>query len=516
MLRLKAALAGVVLCLGPGRLWAAKRTAAPPAQEPPPVEAPSDLDNLQGEITKLMDETTPKLQQLASMRDAYATRRNLKKYAVERIKLLGEVQPAVQRFADLEMEYNKLRQTQDTMKLVAAVGSMMGGRGIPMEAGNDLALSQSRMNFSRDMRTFREGAWTTLANEETAFKAAEKTYKMQRLWIAATSALLALLALAVGFAVWRSRARSTAIIAGAQPLTGGGAVPALTGGARPAPSAQIVAGSTLAGNYRVERELGRGGMGLVYEATDLALHRKVAIKRMRDDLVHAQKELDMFLAEARLVAALKHPNLVEIYSISKEAEQVLLIFEYVTGQPMSKFLEGGRRISLRSTKGVLKQIGAALDYAHAHKIIHRDLKPANVMITPEGVAKVMDFGIAHQARVTVAKLTRTEAWGTPPYMAPEQELGVVSRESDLFSLGVMLYEMVVGRLPYMGPNFLVQKQQMLYIPPSKAASGIAPAFDGIIHKILQGDPKNRFHSAAELLAALETVPDVTTTTRKIP
>jgi serine/threonine protein kinase len=100
-------------------------------------------------------------------------------------------------------------------------------------------------------------------------------------------------------------------------------------------------------------------------------------------------------------------------------------------------------------------------------------------------------------------------------MAPEQELGVVNRESDLFSLGVLLYEMVVGRLPYAGPNFLVQKQQMLYVPPSKAASGIPPAFDAVIHRILQGDPKNRFHSAAELLAALDAVPDITTTTRKI-
>ncbi|MEK7657437.1 MAG: serine/threonine-protein kinase, partial [Elusimicrobiota bacterium] len=266
-------------------------------------------------------------------------------------------------------------------------------------------------------------------------------------------------------------------------------------------------GSVLGNNYRIERELGRGGMGFVYEATDLTLHRKVAIKRMRQEISASGKELDMFLAEARMVAALKHPNLVEIYSIVREGSQVLLVFEFVSGQVLHAFLDDGRRVSLRSTKGVLRQICGALDYAHSRKVIHRDLKPANIMITPEGVAKVMDFGIAHQAKMTVARMTRTEAWGTPPYMAPEQELGTVSRESDLFALGVIFYEMMTGKMPYGGPNFLAQKQEMVFVPPSKAAPGIPAGVDGVVRRALQAEVSKRFHSAAEFMAALEAVPD---------
>ncbi|MEI8192048.1 MAG: hypothetical protein WCI75_20240, partial [candidate division NC10 bacterium] len=166
---------------------------------PPAAEFPRSLETIQSELAKLMDDLTPKLQQLAAMKDSYSARRDIKKSAVEREKLLSDIRPMIDKFVESEEEFNKLRQTQDTMRLVAAVGSMMGGRGIPVEAGNDLAQSQTRMNFSRDIRTFREGAWTTISSEDTSFKAAEKTYKMQQLWFIATSILLCLLALAVGF-----------------------------------------------------------------------------------------------------------------------------------------------------------------------------------------------------------------------------------------------------------------------------------------------------------------------------
>jgi serine/threonine protein kinase len=387
--------------------------------------------------------------------------------------------------------YDKTRQNFDTLKLVSAMGSLLGGHGVPADAGKDLADSQTRNNFSHDIRSFLSNTGTLLSSEETVFQAAEKTQKTQRVWVAATSVMLALLAGAVGFALWRGRVREVRITqeAPSRPL--------------PAP----VAPGSVQGNYRIEREIGRGGMGLVYEATDLALNRKVAIKRMRPELAEAGPDLEKFLAEARLVAGLRHPNLVEIYAIIKEGDQVLLVFELVRGQPLSQFLEGGRRISLRSTKSVLRQVGSALDYAHGRKVIHRDLKPANIMITPEGVAKVMDFGIAHQAKLTVAKMTRTEAWGTPPYMAPEQELGVVSRQSDLFSLGVVLYEMLTGRLPYPGPNFLAQKQGMLFPPPSAAVPGLGAGVDAIVRRALHGEPKKRFSSAAEFISAIDALSD---------
>lgn len=260
----------------------------------------------------------------------------------------------------------------------------------------------------------------------------------------------------------------------------------------------------LGGKFRIEGELGRGGMGLVYEATDLALHRKVAVKRMREEILRSPKDLEMFLEEARVVAGLSHPHIVGIHGVLREGGGVYLVFEHVAGRPLNQLIVERGRLPLAEAAGLLAQAAAALDYAHSRKIIHRDLKPSNIMVLEDGSAKVMDFGLAHQAKVTVARLTKVSAWGTPAYMAPEQELGQVCRESDLYALGVCLYEMTVGRLPFDGPDGLARKRTPIFAPPSEA--GLPSELDAVLRRALDPDPAARYHTAGELAAAAAAVP----------
>ncbi len=263
----------------------------------------------------------------------------------------------------------------------------------------------------------------------------------------------------------------------------------------------ISAGTTLGGNYRVTGELGRGGMGVVYDAIDDALQRRVAIKQLQRDENTTSDDLDRFLREARLVAQLKHPNLAEIYSVINEGD-LFLVFEYVDGQPLDKILRLNGRRRPDQTRRILSDIASALDYAHERKIIHRDLKPSNIMITEDGSAKIMDFGIAHQSQ-SASGLTKTSASGTPPYMAPEQALGSVSKAADLYALAVMAYELLTGTRPFEGPDFLEQKLRKRFIPPSQRDPNLRRDLDAFFSSALDPDPTKRPESAKDFLRRFE-------------
>ncbi|MFA5137876.1 MAG: protein kinase [Elusimicrobiota bacterium] len=239
----------------------------------------------------------------------------------------------------------------------------------------------------------------------------------------------------------------------------------------------------LIGRYRLEREVGAGGMGVVYEAFDLALERKVAIKRMRSEIRAQGRE--RFLAEAKTVAKLRHPHLVEIFSIEEEGDELYLIFEYVRGRSLSQMLREEGPLPLAQAKDLFKGVCAALEYAHGMNVVHRDLKPSNIMVDGQGAAKVMDFGVARQAQEALGRLALTQTvCGTPHYMAPEQEKGYVGRETDVYALGVCLHEVLTGKLPAQGGD-------------------VPPAVNDLLARALEPVPEKRLRTAREFWEALE-------------
>ena len=249
--------------------------------------------------------------------------------------------------------------------------------------------------------------------------------------------------------------------------------------------------------YEIGRTIGQGGMGVVYEACDRALKRTVAIKMLRPELQKDAFERDHFLQEARTVAALHHPAIVEIHSIVEDPAGLYLVFEFVDGKTVENLIAKRRRLGLREIKAILGPVCQALEYAHARGVVHRDLKPSNIMITTEGLVKVMDFGIARQAKDCLNKICGpvTTGAGTPHYMAPEQENGEVRRQSDVFSLGVCLYEMATGQRPYSSPAIMPLKLERRYAKPSSIVTSLPADFDALIDGALHPEPDHRIHSA---------------------
>jgi serine/threonine-protein kinase len=276
--------------------------------------------------------------------------------------------------------------------------------------------------------------------------------------------------------------------------------------ATPPPGGPVIPGSRF-GRYEVERHLGRGGMGDVYLVRDTVINRQAALKTIRDDTsLDPRQVIEMrqrFYREAQTAGKLTHPNIVTVYDIGEDLGMSYIVMEFVEGSTLTQLMKK-QRLSVPQIKHVLANAAIGLDYAHQNGVFHRDVKPDNIMVSRTGVVKVMDFGIA---RIVESSLTKTgSVMGTPSYMSPEQVRGQkVDARSDIFSLGVILYELLTGKKPFTGETmsslmFAIMKDEPAQ--PSTIDGKVHPSWDTILRKALAKEPGERYGTAKEFAQAV--------------
>lgn len=267
------------------------------------------------------------------------------------------------------------------------------------------------------------------------------------------------------------------------------------------------------GRYDILRVLGKGAMGVVYEGRDPNLDRPVAIKTIRVQGMSAEAASEYetrFRTEARSAARLHHPNIVSVFDSGQDGDQAYLVMEYIQGQDLKHHLECGARFSVRSSIAMVHDLLMALDHAHRQNVVHRDIKPANMLIEQSGRVKLTDFGVARIQEPDETHLTQVGgAVGTPKYMSPEQAKGQRGdSRSDVFSAGVVLYELLTGRLPFNGDNQFVIIHQIVSHeppPPSGLNADVPTAMDDVMARALAKNPDERYATAREFALALRGV-----------
>jgi serine/threonine-protein kinase len=259
----------------------------------------------------------------------------------------------------------------------------------------------------------------------------------------------------------------------------------------------------LLGRYEIVAELGKGAMGVVYRANDPMLNRMVAIKTINTEEAGHEGMAEYearFYTEAKAAGGLNHPNIIIIYDIGKSGHLVYMAMEYINGKELREMLGDGKPLAVAQAVDIAAQVAEGLAYAHQHQVVHRDIKPANIMITPEGRAKIADFGIARMR----SSETRTQTGvilGSPKYISPEQVVGKrADHRSDIFSLGVILYECITGGTPFNGEGLSALMYQITNhdpSPPSSSNTQVPVMLDYIIAKVLAKSPEARYQSAAD-------------------
>ncbi len=272
-------------------------------------------------------------------------------------------------------------------------------------------------------------------------------------------------------------------------------------------SQSFAAGTVIAQRYRVVRMLGQGGMATVYLADDRNTGQQVALKVMHDDLADDPEFVRRFATEARAAASLDHPNIVSVLDYGSYEGIRYIVQEYVEGTTLKDIIRRNGPIDYKLATPLLIQIGLALEHAHRREVIHRDIKPQNIMITRDMVAKVTDFGIARASSTNTITLTGGVVMGSVHYFSPEQARGgQVTARSDLYSLGIVFYEMLTGKLPFDGESSVaVAIKHLQEVPPAPSTyiPSLPPALDRIIFRSIQKNPKARYQSAREFVDELD-------------
>lgn len=269
----------------------------------------------------------------------------------------------------------------------------------------------------------------------------------------------------------------------------------------------------LAGRYELIEKIGEGGMAVVYKGKDRLLNRYVAVKILRPEFTKDAQFIENFKRESQAAAGLQHPNIVSVYDVGKEGNIHFIVMELIDGRPLSDIISERAPLDYKQAIEITRQVASALSLAHRNNIIHRDVKPHNIMITRDGIAKLADFGIAKAVSDSTLVTETSRVIGSVHYFSPEQARGsYVDERSDIYSLGIVLYEMLTGQVPFDGDN-PVQVALMHInddiVPPSKLVPGIPPALEKLVMKATDKFQSNRYKNADELLEDLQNIEFVT-------
>ncbi|HET8607930.1 MAG TPA: protein kinase [Gaiellaceae bacterium] len=260
----------------------------------------------------------------------------------------------------------------------------------------------------------------------------------------------------------------------------------------------MVVGELVADRYELEELVGTGGMSSVFRAHDRLLDRKVALKVLHPQFGDDDEYVERFRREARSVARLSHPNVVTVIDRGEEDGRQFIVFEYVDGENLKHVIDRSGALPIETAVALAHQIARALAFAHEHGLVHRDVKPQNVLLNGDGRAKVTDFGIARSLDVKHGVTQTGTVLGTSDYIAPEQAQGQqVSAQTDVYSLGAVLYELLTGETPYSGENFVAVAMQHINDPPPSARAlrpEVPPRLDAALKRAMAKDPRDRFPS----------------------